>query len=335
MAFEVHVFGAESPENNHTHAQSPVAADGTLLNRIIHDSAHVVLTDVQCIPGEDRYPAVETQFADSSAAIGLRPAGPGRDFEFIVSQMPLCLASLVMPPESRCEIFLNSELVREAGGFRDVESPVRELITRLSLRDQHTVTLLNRTPPESPLKSINTLPPLSADLPATAPDWPPSSHHWLAEYLNSPDVHRVLSQITSDPESTALHAGLWQINDWLDESHACAQAIEGSGEGNGDYWHAIMHRREPDASNAGYWFRRVGQHSCFTSLPEIATVALQECLSSTAQSWVSRLGLPDTWDALTFIDFCRATRSDPDLAQAARRIQWAEMLLLLAHTAQA
>ncbi|MFP6765807.1 MAG: hypothetical protein VB858_19405 [Planctomycetaceae bacterium] len=241
-----------------------------------------------------------------------------------------------MAPESRCAVFLNSEQVREAGGFRDVDSPVRELIIRLSQRDTRTVTLLERDISGCSSDTANALPPCDADLPATAPVWPPSSHHWLAAVIKSLHVRQALPHISSDIEASAFHAGVWQINDWLDESHSCSQAIEGAGEGNGDYWHAIMHRREPDAGNARYWFRRVGDHACCGPLADIASQALEECHSPAAELWMNRLGRTEMWDSAAFVDFCQTAQegSDPDLMQAARRIQWAEMLILLAHTAQ-
>ena len=34
----------------------------------------------------------------------------------------------------------------------------------------------------------------------------------------------------------------------------------------GEFWHAILHRQEPDPGNAAYWFRRVGQHAVY---PEV------------------------------------------------------------------
>src|SRR5262245_24905061 len=42
-------------------------------------------------------------------------------------------------------------------------------------------------------------------------------------------------------------AGLWLLYDFLDESHAISQEIDSS---SGSYWHGIMHRREPDFTNA-------------------------------------------------------------------------------------
>jgi hypothetical protein len=43
--------------------------------------------------------------------------------------------------------------------------------------------------------------------------------------------------------------------DWK-RAHTLAQADEG---GAGDWVHAYLHRKEGDASNAAYWYRRAGR----------------------------------------------------------------------------
>ena len=52
-------------------------------------------------------------------------------------------------------------------------------------------------------------------------------------------------------------AALWRDGkgDW-DGAHDAAQADEG---GDGDWVHAYLHRKEGDAGNAGYWYRRAGR----------------------------------------------------------------------------
>src|SRR5437870_5363954 len=61
----------------------------------------------------------------------------------------------------------------------------------------------------------------------------------------------------------ACRAGLYLAFNFLDESHAISQDVHTA---EGSYWHAILHRREPDPSNAAYWFRRVGDHPVFALL---------------------------------------------------------------------
>ena len=43
--------------------------------------------------------------------------------------------------------------------------------------------------------------------------------------------------------------------DW-DEAHRVAQDIDGA---DGAWIHAYLHRKEGDAGNAGYWYRRAGR----------------------------------------------------------------------------
>src|SRR5262245_45894685 len=63
--------------------------------------------------------------------------------------------------------------------------------------------------------------------------------------------------IADEDMAKACLAGIWLHHDFLDESHAISQEIRTA---TGSYWHAIMHRREPDAENSKYWWRRVGDH---------------------------------------------------------------------------
>ncbi|MBC8290545.1 MAG: hypothetical protein H8E37_09530 [Planctomycetes bacterium] len=327
----IHVFGSDAEPGDGAvfHSQTLAAASGPELNSLLPATGVVILRGGS-IPESQALSAALSELESSDAAVVL--VDSGSDFGYLCAELPVFLASLAMAPESRCAVAVDAERVRAAGGFQDVDSPIRELVVRLILKDEASVTAMTYScgPPGA-------LPPIDVELPLVDPAWPPRSHRWLASTLASLRIRDALPGVSSSVEATALHAGLWQTNDWLDESHQCSQSIEGDGEGNGDYWHAVMHRREPDASNSKYWFRRVGHHACFHWLSEVAATALDESGSPEAASWKNRLGASGNWDSLAFVDLCQATSrgGDAGLAQAARRIQWAEMLLLLVHTARA
>ena len=140
------------------------------------------------------------------------------------------------------------------------------------------------------------------------------------------------------PALTALRAGLFLLNDDFHNSHSCSQSIEGLGEDRtGDYWHAILHRREPDYGNAKYWFRHVGRHPVYPNLARAVDRHLNGEFGSPTpklERWKSRLTTNSGWDPFAFVDLCEEAESDAQLRHWCERVQYEEMLLLLESSAR-
>jgi hypothetical protein len=133
----------------------------------------------------------------------------------------------------------------------------------------------------------------------------------------------------TSPRATALHAAALLWHDYLDESHRLSQDLP---DANGSYLHGIMHRREPDYSNAKYWFRRVGHHPVYAELSQTAGELLRK--SDPEGALRDRL-LPDgRWEPFAFIDLCEesATGAVPtQQRQVLIELQAMEFHGLLAH----
>ena len=112
------------------------------------------------------------------------------------------------------------------------------------------------------------------------------------------------AEIVDADAAAACRAGLWLLFDFEAKSHAISQDLATP---EGSYWHAILHRREPDAFNAKYWFRRVGAH------PVVAALARE----------------PDYGSPVGFVDVCERVRGRGGVAERrAQESQWLEWRLL-------
>lgn len=124
----------------------------------------------------------------------------------------------------------------------------------------------------------------------------------------------------------AAYAGLYLYFSCLDRSHQLSQDIATA---DGSFWHGIMHRQEPDAGNAAYWFHRVGRHPVYPVLLEVASAVVERLPGS-------GISFGETWDAVTFIHYCEEARRVPGtpMEQASLEIQRAEWQILFDYCAR-
>jgi hypothetical protein len=133
-------------------------------------------------------------------------------------------------------------------------------------------------------------------------------------------------KITDLDSARCCLSALWLWHDFLDESHTISQDIHTI---DGSYWHAIMHRREPDYGNAKYWFHRVPHHSVYDTL---ATAARKLAAKEKLDEPAAYLATQTTWDPFRFVDLCQAiARGHSTSEQLAREIACLKWQLLFDH----
>jgi len=124
-------------------------------------------------------------------------------------------------------------------------------------------------------------------------------------------------------EAAALPRGaLWLLHDFMDEVHGLVQDVE---TGDAAYLHCILHRREPDAHNAAYWFARIGAHPIFD---ELARDAAEILAGRPALAGIVAGG---RFDARRFIDAATAASTTGADEQALLALQRREWELLFDH----
>jgi hypothetical protein len=142
------------------------------------------------------------------------------------------------------------------------------------------------------------------------------------------DVLRTLNPRDLFPdveEPEAPMTGLFLYFSCFEEAHKLADFCESH---EGELWHAILHRREPDSGNAAYWFRRVGSHPVFDLLPREVKKITSRFREAEFRG--------HNWDPFAFVSFCDRARRQPGSVQeqAAMEIQRVEWQLLFDYSSR-
>jgi hypothetical protein len=156
----------------------------------------------------------------------------------------------------------------------------------------------------------------------TAPDLGPGPRPGVWDLVRLDAESREPLNLLAGVRRQLARATIYLWHDHLENAHSIAQGIENS---DGSYLHAILHRREPDYSNARYWFDRVGQHPCFLKLAPVA----RQLLSAESALPLQKGLLPNgKWDPVAFIDACERVGASSGNSELLRAIQAAELKLL-------
>jgi hypothetical protein len=131
----------------------------------------------------------------------------------------------------------------------------------------------------------------------------------------------LIKPLVSRVDADAMLAGLWLWHDWLDSSHTISQSISNA---TGSFWHAIMHRREGDFSNAKYWYARCTSHPVLQTMTPFVNDILHPLPADKSYLRLTQGG----WRPNAFVDLAeelhRRPATDPrhNVAIALQKLEW-------------
>lgn len=137
----------------------------------------------------------------------------------------------------------------------------------------------------------------------------------------SPELRQAISELRT---TESVRSGLYLYCGCWDEAHSAADSLESP---DGYFWHAIVHRQEPDPGNAAYWFRKTGVHPVFARLGAEAA----DCGYKIEPAASGR-----GWDPFAFIEYGESARRRPGSKeeQVAMKVQLIEWQLLFDYCAR-
>lgn len=116
-----------------------------------------------------------------------------------------------------------------------------------------------------------------------------------------------------------LQGALYLCFDCFEEAHTVANDHEGTVTGN--WIHAILHRREPDAGNSKYWYARVKLPAKVSEgIAREVLALLKKTQVLELESLVKKMEKSKGWEPEAFVDVCEEFRKGDSKTTAYRML---------------
>jgi hypothetical protein len=136
----------------------------------------------------------------------------------------------------------------------------------------------------------------SPEPPALGPG--PRAGAWSREQVNTA-VDQLFDRISPPAARRSLLRALVLL--WHDHFDPAHEIVQDGEDADSAWLHAILHRREPDYSNAKYWFRRVREHPGHGAL----AARVLALLGARGEAGLAAQLVPQgRWDPFAFVDAC-------------------------------
>ena len=119
-------------------------------------------------------------------------------------------------------------------------------------------------------------------------------------------------------QQALIRSALLLWHDHLEASHKISQSISSK---DGSFLHALMHRREPDYSNAKYWLNQTGPYKVYSEIAKRSKNLLKE-------NSLSELFGPE-WNPYVMIDSVEKTKPNTQAYIALQKLQQIEMEIFI------
>ena len=125
-------------------------------------------------------------------------------------------------------------------------------------------------------------------------------------------------KFSSTEQQALIRSALLLWHDHLEASHEISQCLNSK---DGNFLHALMHRREPDFLNTKYWLNQTGQYKAYSEIAKRSKILLKE--DSLPKLFTGE------WNPYAMVDSVEHAKPNTQTYKTLQKIQQIEMEIFI------